>query len=74
MSTSRENLWVVGVDLGGTKVEVAQVDATGVMGQRVRRPTDVKDGPSAVEAEIVAAADLVQPTALFRERNPGRLG
>jgi predicted NBD/HSP70 family sugar kinase len=74
MSTSQENLWAIGVDLRGTKVEVAQVDATGVMGQRLRRPTDVKDGPSAVEAEIVATDDLFQPTALFRERNPGWFG
>jgi len=60
MSTSQESLWAIGVDLGGTKVEVAQVDATGVMGQRLRRPTDVKDGPSAVEAEIVAAVHDLQ--------------
>jgi glucokinase len=60
MSTSQENLWAIGVDLGGTKVEVAQVDATGVIGQRLRRPTDVKDGPSAVEAEIVAAVHDLQ--------------
>jgi glucokinase len=55
MNMSQENGWAIGVDLGGTKVEVAQVDAAGILRQRLRRPTDVKDGPSAVEAEIVEA-------------------
>ena len=49
------DLWAVGVDLGGTKIELAQVDRAGQIRRRLRRPTDVKDGPAAVEAEIVAA-------------------
>jgi glucokinase len=48
--------WAMGVDLDGTKVEVAQVDASGHLVRRLRRPTDVKDGQAAIEAEIVAAA------------------
>jgi glucokinase len=60
MSKRQEDLWSIGVDLGGTKVEVARVDATGVLTERLRRPTDVKDGPSAVEAEIVAAVHDLQ--------------
>jgi len=47
--------WAAGVDLGGTKVEVAQMDRAGRLLMRLRRPTDVKDGPAAVEAEIIAA-------------------
>ncbi len=47
--------WAAGVDLGGTKVEVAQLDHSGCLLERVRRETDVKDGPAAVEAEIAAA-------------------
>jgi glucokinase len=50
-----EALWAIGVDLGGTKVEVAQVDADGHLQRRLRRPTDVKDGPGVVETEIVDA-------------------
>jgi glucokinase len=50
-----KRLWAVGVDLGGTKVEVALVDAMGHLERRLRRPTDVKDGPEAVKAEIVDA-------------------
>jgi glucokinase len=45
----------MGVDLGGTKVEVARVDATGRLLERLRRPTDAQDGPAAVEEEIVTA-------------------
>ena len=53
--TVTEQQWAMGVDLGGTKVEVAHVDAAGHLLQRLRRATDVKDGPGAIEAEIVAA-------------------
>lgn len=54
------NLWAMGVDLGGTKVEVAQVDSEGQVRQRLRRATDVKDGPAAIEAEIIAAVRELQ--------------
>jgi glucokinase len=47
--------WAAGVDLGGTKVEVARVERDGRLVTRLRRPTDVKDGQAAVEAEINAA-------------------
>jgi glucokinase len=53
--------WSAGVDLGGTKVEVAHVTANGHLQQRLRRPTDVRDGPKAVELEIVdAVRELVE--------------
>jgi len=48
--------WAVGVDLGGTKVEVACVDSTGRLHQRLQRPTNVKEGPKAVEKEIINLA------------------
>jgi glucokinase len=47
--------WAVGVDLGGTKVEVARIDTTGRVVRRVRRPTEVSGGAAAVENEIVEA-------------------
>jgi glucokinase len=47
--------WVIGVDLGGTKVEVAGIDMAGSVIQRVRCPTEVKSGAAAVENEIVEA-------------------
>ena len=55
-----ENRWAIGADLGGTKVEVAQVDAFGYVHQRLVRAADVKAGPTAVEAEIIAAVRELQ--------------
>lgn len=52
--------WAIGVDLGGTKVEVARVDSAGRLHQRLRRPTNVKEGPRAVEKEIVNLARELQ--------------
>lgn len=49
-----EKPWAIGVDLGGTKVEIAQIDDSGKVLQRLRRPTDVKDGYEAVINEIVS--------------------
>jgi len=59
MGTATE-AWVIGVDLGGTKVEVAQLDTAGHVGQRLRRRTDVGDGSASVEAEIVTAVRDLQ--------------
>jgi glucokinase len=53
----------MGVDLGGTKVEVARVHAAGTLIERLRRPTDVKDGVDAVEDEIVAAVRELEERA-----------
>jgi glucokinase len=55
--------WAISVDLGGTKVEVAQVDEAGNILKRLRRATDVKDGPTAIEREILAAVREVQESA-----------
>lgn len=50
-----EHAGTIGVDLGGTKIEVAQVDATGRVIRRKRLPTRVSEGPAAIQSEIVAA-------------------
>lgn len=64
-------VWAVGVDLGGTKVEVAQVDAEGKVYRRLRRPTAVTAGASAVCADIVEAVhELVREV----ERPPTGVG
>ncbi len=52
-----DETWAVGVDLGATKVEVARVDSAGRLHQRLRHPTDVKEGPEAIKKEIV---DLIR--------------
>jgi glucokinase len=51
----QEKAWTVGVDLGGTKIEVAQVYADGHLQRRLRLPTDVEGGSRAVENQIAAA-------------------
>jgi glucokinase len=49
-----EHASTIGVDLGGTKIEVAQVDARGRVIRRKRLPTRVSQGPAAIQSEIVA--------------------
>ena len=44
--------WAIGVDLGGTKVEVAVVDAGGNILQRLKQPTQVETGPDRIMAAI----------------------
>ena len=55
--------WAIGVDLGGTKVEVAQVDVAGQLLHRIRRPTPVKAGPLAIQSEIAAVVREMSETA-----------
>ncbi|HEX2769264.1 MAG TPA: ROK family protein [Geobacteraceae bacterium] len=50
-----EEPWSIGVDLGGTKLEVAQIDAQGRVRQRLRKPTNVKGGPSAIIEDVISS-------------------
>jgi glucokinase len=43
----------VGVDLGGTKIEVALVDSQGTVKKRVREPTEAEKGYTAVKEHII---------------------
>jgi glucokinase len=52
--------WAIGVDLGGTKVEVAVVDAAGRIHQRLKQPTEVQGGPDGITAEIAGMVRQVQ--------------
>jgi glucokinase len=45
---------VVAVDVGGTTIKGAVVDASGAMQHELRRPTPASQGPEAVVAEIVS--------------------
>lgn len=47
--------WSAGVDIGGTKIKVIQVNAFGTIGDFVLTPTDVKGGAEAVTQEIMDA-------------------
>ena len=53
-------VWAIGVDLGGTKMEVAGVEADGKLRQKIRRPTQAERGPAAVKADLVAAIKTIK--------------
>ena len=36
--------WAIGIDLGGSKIEVALVNSSGLLHDRLRVPTDSKKG------------------------------
>lgn len=57
------NSWAIGVDLGGTKIELARVNAEGRLEQRILIKTDVKSGPAGVMSEIITAARELRKTA-----------
>jgi glucokinase len=55
-----QETWAIGVDLGGTKVEVAVVDATGQILRRLQKPTDVKGGPDRIISEITQMVNTLK--------------
>ena len=55
-----QETWAIGVDLGGTKVEVAVVDAGGNILQRLKQPTHVETGPDRIMAAIAAMVRQLQ--------------
>ena len=57
------DVWAIGVDLGGTKVEVARVDREGRVIRRSRRPSRPDTGPASIEKDIAeAVVDLLDQT------------
>jgi glucokinase len=56
---SDNNQTAIGVDLGGTKIEVALVDSQGRAKKRVRQPTEARKGYTAVKEHIIAAVRQV---------------
>ena len=47
--------WAVGVDLGGTKINVARVDAQGKLLRKLRLSTNAAQGPASVKADVIKA-------------------
>ena len=45
--------WTIGVDLGGTKIDIARVDESGHVLIRRRLATKANEGPAAIEAKII---------------------
>lgn len=46
------NQWAIGIDLGGTKIEVALVNSSGIVRDRLRLPTESQQGYKAVLKRI----------------------
>jgi glucokinase len=60
-----------GVDLGGTKIQVAVVDANNAILGQARRPTPREGGPAAIASEI---ADAVREASRAAGIDPASLG
>jgi glucokinase len=66
----KSDRWAIGVDLGGTKIEIARIDADGRVGSRSRLATDVESGPGGITEQITQAArelmrnEATRPAAL----------
>jgi len=54
MTSAAESTYAIGVDLGGTKIETALVDAEGDIAEKQRTPTEAKQGPDHVVEVIVS--------------------
>jgi glucokinase len=52
--------YVVGVDLGGTKIELGVVDAAGRMHHHLRLETRVEEGPQVIENQILVSIQSLQ--------------
>ena len=63
--------WAVGVDLGGTKVEVSHVDSTGRVRRRLRLRTGLDQDLAAIRAEIITAVKEVVVSAGSRPAGVG---
>jgi glucokinase len=55
--------WALGVDLGGTKLEVARVGEDGTVGDSLRMATNVAGGPEAIERDISDMAGALRGRA-----------
>ena len=61
---------LIGIDLGGTKIELAVVDAAGQVIHRQRRPTPVGDYPATLQCvrdmvhHSLAALNMPRPAAV----------
>ncbi len=47
-----KNQWAIGIDVGGSKIEVALVNSSGLLHDRLRVPTDSKKGYEAILKQI----------------------
>jgi glucokinase len=55
-----QETWAIGVDLGGTKIEVAAVDDSGNILQRLKQPTRAETGAESIMAAIAGMVRQLQ--------------
>jgi glucokinase len=66
-----EDMRTIGVDLGGTKIEIARVDASGRVLDKSRLATRVDGGPGAIQEQIAEAILEMQKKADIAARGIG---
>lgn len=66
----QSNSWAIGVDLGGTKIEVGLVDDKGNLEKKINCPTNVEGGPDIIQRDIINAIKELQK-GLVKERLAG---
>lgn len=52
--------WAAGVDLGGTKIQILQINSNGTVGEQLRCPTDISGGAEAVQNEIINSIKILE--------------
>lgn len=55
-----DHIYAIGVDLGGTKIEVGLVDETGKIHKKLRVPTEAQGGFSVVQSQIISAVNEIR--------------
>lgn len=55
-----EQSWAAGVDIGGTKIKIIQVDTTGKIGEQIKVPTNVSGGPDIIAQDIAKAVTVLK--------------
>ena len=56
----RKSRLAIGVDLGGTKIDIGLVDETGIIHHHERLETRVSEGPKAIENQIIDSIRAIQ--------------
>jgi len=60
--------WVVGVDLGGTKIEIGLIDPNNRITERCKMPTNPDDGPQSAVERIADCVNNFRPKLPAQER------
>ena len=60
MEVQSQNIFAVGVDLGGTKIGIGLVDISGKTHHYIKLPTDVAGGPLAIQKQIISAVEEIK--------------